>query len=47
MSAIPLLAAAMAALLVHSSPSSLSALPRERDERALWLVAAVLAFLVR
>ncbi len=47
MSAVPLLAAAMAALLIHSSPSSRSGAPRERDEQVLWLVAAVLAFLVR
>lgn len=46
MSAIPLLAAAMAALLIHSAPSSGSGPQREGDEQALWLVAAVLALLV-
>lgn len=47
MSAVPLLAAAMAALLSYPSPSSRSRPPRESDEQVLWLVAAVLAFLVR
>lgn len=45
-STIPVLAAAMASLLVRIPPSRLQDAGRERDEQALWLVAAVLALLV-
>jgi hypothetical protein len=45
-STIPVLAAAMASLLVRCWPPDPSASTRERDEQALWLVAAVLALLV-
>jgi hypothetical protein len=46
-STIPALAAAMAALLIQIRPVETPSSARDRDERRLWLVAAVIAVLVR